>query len=87
MVAERRTTGHRSSNETHPEGMTEIMILAPIVRVRSQVSTQTGGGVPLTTGYLLKLLRDESQRCSELSNHFATSFRGQCLENGFVDVD
>ncbi len=54
MVADRRTTGRRSSYETHPEEMTDIMILAPIVRVQSQVSTQTGGGAPLTTGYLLK---------------------------------
>lgn len=48
MVADWRTTGRRSSYETHPEGMTDIMILAPIVRVQSQVSTQTGGGAPLT---------------------------------------
>jgi hypothetical protein len=61
VVAARRTTGHRSSNEAHPEGMTEILILAPIFRVQSQVSTQTGGA-PLTTGDLLKPLRDESQR-------------------------
>ncbi len=39
-----------SANETHPEGMADNMILAPILRVQSQVSTQTGGGAPLTTG-------------------------------------
>ncbi len=39
-----------NADETHPEGMTVIVFLAPIVRVQSQVSPQTGGGAPLTTG-------------------------------------
>ncbi len=65
MVADRRTTGRESTNDTHPEGMTEIMILAPVVRVQSQVSTQTGGGATLTTGYLLKPLCGESATSSE----------------------
>ncbi len=38
------------SHETHPKGMTEIMILAPIFRVQLQVLTQTGGHALLTDG-------------------------------------
>jgi hypothetical protein len=42
--------------------MIETTILAPIVRVQTQQQqTRTGGGVSLTTGYLLETLRGESQ--------------------------
>jgi hypothetical protein len=82
VVADWRTTGHESSRETHPKGMPEIMILAPIVRVQSQIevlSTPNRGCCdPVPYADATITLRDQAIAIGTESNCAARVFeRGQ----------
>ena len=52
MVADRRTTGD-GIHETHPEGMTETTIVAPISGCNGRIRRKPVVGAVLTTGYRL----------------------------------
>lgn len=51
-----------AGDRTHPEGMTETTTLAPISECDRRIRRRTVVGASLTTDYLLKTLRGESQR-------------------------